>query len=333
MNEVIQNQNLRQEYQARINRVVDYIESHLDEELTLRTLARVASFSPYHFHRIFGAMVGEPLNRFIQRLRLERAAMMLVAQRNEAITNIALDCGYSSSATFARAFRDHFGMSARDWRAGGHLQERKNSKTNGNNRMFIDKLRKDIEIIPPYFTGPARGLIWRLIMKTKTGTALETNVEVREMPEIHVAYVRHIGPYKGNAALFEGLMEKLMKWAGPRGLIKPNKTKVLAVYHDDPEITDEDKLRLSMCITVPADTEVGGEIGKMSISAGLYAIAHFQLATEEYPQAWSTVFGVWMPESGYQPADGVCYEHYLDEFNEEPKEKCTVNICVPVKPL
>ena len=85
---------LRKEYIARINRVIDHIEAHLDEQLTLNALAEVAHFSPYHFHRIFHAMVGETLNRFIQRLRCERAAMQLVGQQTKSISAIALDCGY-----------------------------------------------------------------------------------------------------------------------------------------------------------------------------------------------------------------------------------------------
>ena len=48
----------------------------------------------------------------------------------------------------------------------------------------------------------------------------QVKVEVKDMPEFHVAYVCHIGPYKGDDQLFKGLIEKLMKWAGPRGLLR-----------------------------------------------------------------------------------------------------------------
>ena len=57
---------LREEYIARINRVIDYVQTHLDQNLTLETLAGVAGFSPFHFHRLFGALVGETLGQFIQ---------------------------------------------------------------------------------------------------------------------------------------------------------------------------------------------------------------------------------------------------------------------------
>ena len=162
----------------------------------------------------------------------------------------------------------------------------------------------------------------------------EIKVEVKEMPEIHVAYVRHIGPYKGDSELFERLFEKLMGWAGPRGLLKFPETKVMVVYHDSPEITDEDKLRLSACISVDEDCVVEGEIGKMTIPSGKYAIARFELSgSDEYEGAWNTVFGGWLPESGYQPDDALCYELYLNNPKEHPEGIHIVDICVAVKPL
>ena len=103
---------LRAEYHSRINRVFDYIEANLGGDLALTTLADVAAFSPYHFHRIFRAMVGETLGHFIGRLRVEKAAALLLNNMRTPVTEIALGCGFSSSTTFARAFRERFGMSA-----------------------------------------------------------------------------------------------------------------------------------------------------------------------------------------------------------------------------
>jgi len=121
------NQNPKNEYIARINRALDYIETHIDSNLTLEKIAGVAHFSPFHFHRIFRAMTGETLNHFIQRIRIEKAAVQLVGNKGKSITEIALDCGFSGSAAFARAFRDAFGQSASEWR--------KKRKTISNDRQ------------------------------------------------------------------------------------------------------------------------------------------------------------------------------------------------------
>lgn len=85
----------RQDYQARVNRAMDHIGAHLDGELRLEDLARVACFSPFHFHRIFAAMAGETLGDHIRRRRLEAAAIMLRDRPDEPVTGIALIAGSS----------------------------------------------------------------------------------------------------------------------------------------------------------------------------------------------------------------------------------------------
>jgi AraC family transcriptional regulator len=161
---------------------------------------------------------------------------------------------------------------------------------------------------------------------------IEARVEVGEVPAFTLAYVRHTGPYEGDTELFGRLFGKIMKWAGPRGLLGPQ-SRVMAVYHDNPGLTEPDKLRVSVGVSVPDDTPVDGEIGKMVIPGGTWAIAGFELAADEYAAAWDAVFSGWLPDSGYQPTDGVCYEQYLNDPEQHPEHKCAVNICVPVKPL
>ena len=162
---------------------------------------------------------------------------------------------------------------------------------------------------------------------------LNAEIEVKELPEMTLAYVRHIGPYAGDEKLFEGMFEKLMKWAGPRGLINFPKTQFVSVYHDDPEITDEQKLRTDVCMTIPENTKVDGEIGKMKLPGGKYAVAHFELSAEEFGDAWNSVMGGWLPESGYQCDDRLSFELYHNNFKDHPEKKHIVDICVPVKPL
>lgn len=158
---------------------------------------------------------------------------------------------------------------------------------------------------------------------------LNKSVEVKELPGMTVAYIRHTGPYKGDEQLFENLWNRLFAWAGPRGLIGGNDFRSLIVYHDDPNVTIEDKLRMSVCITVPPATKTEGEIGKMELEAANYVIARFELDGQQFQQAWEWLYGQWFPASGYQPDDKPCFEMYP----EEPKDgKFTVDICVPVKP-
>lgn len=319
------NQYLREEYRARINRVLDYIEAHIDEELNLETLARVASFSPFHFHRIFRALQGEPLFQFIQRIRLERAASQLALQPKKPVTRIALDCGFSGSASFARAFRDQFGMSATAWRRDGHGR-RKPGIMNSKTGKAQSKTGKDRRASSGYHQDTT---IKRRSSMNKT---IDLNISIKQLPEVNVAYVRHVGPFKGDSALFGGLIGRLCTWAGPRGLLGPD-LRIMALYHDNPDITEEQKLRLSVCLPVAKGTKVDGEVGLMTIAAGTYAVAHLELAGDEYDAAWQSLYKDWLPGSGYQPDDLPPYEIYYNDPKTHPQGKHIVDICLPVKPL
>src|SRR3954454_14216578 len=95
-------------YSERIRRVVDYLAAHLDETLDLERLARVACFSPYHFHRIYRGLLGETVNDTVRRLRLQRAAIDLL-DRDLSIERTAGRAGYASQAAFTRAFHAEYG--------------------------------------------------------------------------------------------------------------------------------------------------------------------------------------------------------------------------------
>ena len=318
---------LRAEYTGRINKVIDYIEANLAGDLSLSTLAGVAAFSPYHFHRIFTALVGETLNGFIRRRRIEKAANLLLCNPSRPITQVALECGFSSPAVFARVFRESFGVSATEWVRGAGRRLSKNGQVKSKDGKEVSKRWEAVSAGVRMLDPVTRTWSWRLAMNTG-----EVKIEVKDVPELHVAYLRHIGPYAGNTGLFERLFGKLFSWAGPRGLVGPQ-TMALSIYHDDPDITDETKLRVDVAITVPAGTAGEGEISTTTIPAATYAIGHFEIDAEQYGEAWDLIMGQWLPESGYQTADSPCFEVYLNDPREHPQGKHVVDIYEPVKPL
>ncbi len=317
-------QKFRTEYAARINRVIDHIDRHIDQKLILEDLARIAAFSPFHFHRIFATFTGETLNRFIQRLRLQKAASRLIANPEKTITEIALDVGFASSSSFARAFSDAYGMSASAWRT----QDSKIGQTDGNEREPMGSPWKDLDVEMDYSSFRAGKRLWRFSMKE-----MNVQVEVRTIEKFEVAYVRHVGPYAGNAELFRGLFGKLARWAGPRGLLSRPDALFLSIYHDDPGICEEENLRTSICIRIHPDDVVDGEIGRLEIPGGEYAFARFELDPSEYGDAWGAVMGGWLPKSGYQCDDRPTMEWYLNDPESHPAKKHIVEIVIPVKPL
>lgn len=155
-------------YQERILRVLVYIQHHLDEPLSLEELARVACFSPYHFHRIFRGMVGESVAGHVRRLRLERAAQKL-KQSRQAIIDLAFDAGFQTAESFTRAFKEQFGIVPSKYRKkGAQIMNQETKKSVQENNK-------------------------------------ELTVKVVELPEQRVAFVRHIGPYQDCGKAWEAL--------------------------------------------------------------------------------------------------------------------------------
>lgn len=242
---------LRREYCARMERVIDYIYANYGEVLDIDELADVAAFSRFHFHRMFSGLVGETVGDFIKRTRLERSASRLVDNPLESITEVAMNCGFSSPSVFSRAFRERFSMSASEWRQFRSRSGRpdrtggKESSTAGN---AVGMGSNAASTGGKEESGTA-GYIPLITIDERrfSMSKLDYAVEVKDFPELTVAYARHIGPYNGIGKAFE----ELGRWAGPRGLFAVPGAKTLAVYHDSPEVTDPARLRSSACVTGP----------------------------------------------------------------------------------
>jgi len=309
----------RAEYAARFNRVVDHIQAHLAEPLDLETLAGVACFSPCHFHRLFHGWMGETIHAFIVRLRVERAAAQLAYDPAKSVTEIALDCGFSSSSTFARAFKAFHGVSASEWRNNRKIgqADRKNRKADGAGQTPCSDQSHD--------SSPAGG----------TPPGLMSRIEVKQLQPMDVAYLRHVGSYQQNAALFDRLFGKLRAWAGPRGLLADPPARFLSVHHDNPEmaITATHKLRMDAALVLPGPVRADGEIGRQRLPGGPYAVARVRIRPEQYMAAWDALMSGWLPGSGYQPDDRPCLELHLNDPPPDPDGFHEVELCLAVKPL
>ncbi len=310
----------QKEYIFRINKVIDYIEKNLDKTLFLEELARVANFSPYHFHRIFSAFTGETLNNFVKRKKIERAGSMLLDYPDIPVSEVAMACGYSSMSVFCRNFKAHFNMNAGEFREKWDVEERKIRQLKSKNSQLESKKEQRFDSGSDYVCD---------IESLKTEVQImETKFEIKEMPELKLVYCRHQGAFH----LIGQAYEKLFKWAEPRGLLNNEDLKTVTVYHDDPKVTDPEKVQQSACILVDEPIKTEGEFGYMTVPGGKYVVGNFEILPTEFEQAWDQVC-VWLSESGYQPADGYPYELYHQECTEHPEGKFILNICVPVKPL
>jgi len=323
----------RLEYAQRVNRVIDHIRAHLAEDLSLERLARVAAFSPFHFHRIFRAITGETLSAFVQRLRLERAALALVHRRDDSVLTVALDHGFASAATFARAFRGHFGMSATAWRAGGARHWSKpgqathtRADAKGTRAAADRKLGKANRKPGKAARGEQRHGGSRPSRKETT-----MNVAVKELPRYRVAYMRHVGPY--GAQGIPELWQRFRAWGERRGLGGPGAIK-LGIGHDDPEVTPPEKCRYDACLVVPESFVADKWVNIGEVPGGRYAVTEFVGSPHTIRDAWETLYRAWLPGSGYQPDDRPCVEIYRGdpEVGGHPGTfRC--ELAMPVRPL
>lgn len=283
-------------YQERILKVLLYIQEHLYDEISLEQLAFIACFSPYHFHRIFSGIVGETLAEHVRRLRLERAAGILV-QTQRSITDIGFEAGYENTESFIRAFGERFGTSPSDYRK---------SKTNSKNKNNIKDAHK--------IYGMKEG---------KGGTIVD--VKIKRLESRKVVFVRHIGPYNQCGAAWQ----KLCSWAGPKRLIGFT-AKFIGLSYDDPEVTPTEKIRYDACITVKKDVQPEGEIGVQDIPAGDYAVTIHKGPLEKLSETYIQLCGKWLPQSGRELKNAPSVEIYLTNPQRTKPQKMKVEIQLPL---
>ena len=110
----------QESYIKRIDRVLTYLAGHLDTPLDLHRLAEEASLSPYHFHRIYVAIMGETVMESVRRFRLQRAAISLLTTQLP-LQRISEQAGYGSVQAFSRAFRHAHGVAPAAYRKRGGI--------------------------------------------------------------------------------------------------------------------------------------------------------------------------------------------------------------------
>jgi AraC family transcriptional regulator len=314
----------RSEYEKRVNRVLDHIRQHRDEELSLERLASVAGFSPFHFHRIFKSMVGENLREHVQRTRLEHAATALLTRPHVDVLVIALENGFTSASAFARAFKERFGVTASQWRRGEGRAGRKEGQADRKLGTAEGKPGKAA-------TGADRhdGLTTGAGARQPEEATMNVNVET--LPAWRVAYVRTIGPY-GPEGGIPALWARLARWAAARDLWTPARI-CLGISHDDPKVTDPARCRYDAAIVIPADVAADGDVNVADMEGGKYAVAHFAGPAPEIGRAYDELFTAWLPRSGYQPDDRHIFELYRGEAFDACTGHATCDLCVPVRPL
>ncbi len=283
--------NTKKFHDERITKVIKYINNHLDKELDLNELARVGNYSTYHFHRIMRAYLTESLGAYIVRVRLETAAGLLQFSSMQ-VADIALKVGYGNTSSFNKAFKKRFGISPNEYR-----QDRSLSKAEST-RIKIYAM-ENLKSLEP---------------------------KIKEIKAKNLIYAQALGNYNKSAG---EAWEKVCDFAKKKRLFG-FKTEFIGISHDDPNVTDADKLRYDACLVVSKDVEPEGEIGIQQIKEGKYAIFTHKGPYDKLNDSYGYIYGKWMMDNNIQLRDTCGFEKYLNSPDKTKPEKLRTEIYVPI---
>jgi AraC family transcriptional regulator len=126
------------------------------------------------------------------------------------------------------------------------------------------------------------------------------------------------------------VFDRLMAWAGARGLIGPD-TRFIGLYHDDPTSVAEQDLRSDACVTVPGDVAADDGVRIIDLPPTRVAALTFKGPYAELESAYSWLYREWLPTSGEEPDDQPCREDYLNDCRTLPPSEWLTMVMMPLK--
>jgi AraC family transcriptional regulator len=292
-------------YRRRVNRVLDYIKDHLTEPLSIEELARLAHFSPFHFHRIFRSLVGEPLHAHVRRLRLEKALFHMQHGPRVTLTTIAMQAGFASSPDFSKAFKQAYGFRPSQFSRKRFLEE--------------SKIRQDLLPNAGYGFGQL----------PDEANADRFRVRLLDMPARRIAYARVIGSFDATRLL--AAFNRLIDWGRENKLVPG--AQLIGRALDDFDVTPMHKFRFDWCLVLPPGKFDSSELDFDVIPASRFAMVHFQGDIYKEERAWRYLYHRWLPGSGYEPRHAAALEVYRRSPLEIGWESFDLDCCLPVRPL
>lgn len=195
-----------------VNRAIDYILNHINEEISVDEVAKHCNFSKYYFSRVFKMVTGESIYEFIKRVKMEQSAFRLKVEKRRSITDIGCEYGYSSS-NFSSAFKQHHDMSPIEFRR----------------NIFNNSL------MHPVFNYSN--------IRLQTFDECNDRISIETLDDFYVIYERRIGNYGDLSANWEAFQNKYKEYI-------TDKTLFIERTFDDPSITDIDECLYDICMSI-----------------------------------------------------------------------------------
>jgi AraC family transcriptional regulator len=284
-------------YHARMQRVLDHIDQHLDGDLDLDAVSSVAAFSKFHFHRQFKATFGVSLHRYVQLARLKRASGQLADGDGASVTDIALDAGYEAPDAFARAFRQRLGQSPSNFRKSPDWE--------------------------PWLA--AFGPLNRARSKIMQQTFTPDRVTIREVAPTRVAVFEH----RGDPETLDATIQRFIAWRKAAGL-SPQTNPTFNIWYSERRPADPADYSMDLCCGTDGPIEADGEAVKAGeIPGGRCAVLRVTGDTHNLEPAALYLYRDWLPASGEEMRD---YPIYCQRFFlEAPAQGTAAELFLPLK--
>ena len=280
--------------------LIQFINTHLSEQLDLEQLGKVAGYSHFHINRIFYACYGETLGQYIRKKRLEQAARSLVHSQMR-ITEIAFQSGYQTPAAFSKAFKQTFQVTPKQIRLQGVLPHFQTSKINDD-----------------------------LSFRRKT---MQIDYEIRELPARKVIAVERRGLIHQNfnkaADLAFGV---LVRYINANRLFGALEKHCLGITPDDSiEVTASESRYIAAYFIKPGkEITPRGEVKILEIPAGRFAVFTHKGPYETLHLTWDWIYQDWLSDSKIVLRDAVPYEVYMNDKQLVPAQELITEIFIPI---
>jgi AraC family transcriptional regulator len=279
-------------YTKRFDAVLAYIEMNIEGDLSVEALSGIANFSKFHFHRQFAAYVGMPVARFVQLMRLRKAAHRLASRGFCSVLDAAFDAGFDSPEAFSRAFKRAFGMAPSSFRQQPNWQI------------------WSATFVVPY-----------LLRK------LTVQVQISDFSETRVAVFEHCG----SPGLVSESVRKFIEWRKQSGQSPIASSKTFGIPRNNPDTTPADAFRFDICgeIDEPVASNTYG-IRELVIPGGRCAVVRHTGSPDHIGETVYPIYRDWLPGSGEELRDHPLFFHYLSVFPETPQDQWQTDIYIPL---
>ena len=282
-----------QEHTKIANDIIYYVYKYIDTNINLDELSQNLSVSKFHMHRIFKNEFGKNVYESIKSIRLQKAASLLLTNKNSTITQIAKMCGYSSQTSFAKVFKEKFLMTPKEWKSGGY-------------NSYVETIL------------------------TKSQSASSSTAEfsslkptILKMPQMRVYYIRH----RGYDRSIKEAWQKLQTWTLCNDIT--NFTQI-GLHHDNPTIIPLNECQYIACVSVEKELK-DATLPTLLIPEGVYAKFDFQGKYGDVLKFMNWVYFEWLVQSGYETTTNPSYAIYHKNHFLSDDEEFDLSYYIPIK--